>query len=315
MTTNRSSSSAITTRFPSRRRPVTRFPSTDVSGGSTERRTNGLRMLTCWSGCPRIRGLSAARYRVISGSSGMRRCGAGAPACRSALDHVEAAGRPNLGLGTPRYHVRPARWVETGSSHQYTVELRLGQERGHVTGVDAAAVQNGHGKTHATPAQLHTNELMDLGCIIRCCVLPRTDGPHRFIGEHHLAPGLDLESLQHRTDLAHDDLLGAPSVSFRECLTDAHQRGNAGGERRPGLPGHLLVGLAEKVPAFRMAHERKARARLYDHRDRDGSGISAPGLPMNILRANGDVRPIFQGGGERRNRDGRREKPELETIG
>src|SRR5207247_1111431 len=60
-----------TMRFPRRLRPRTLRPSAALNGGSTVRRSEGLTMRARSSGWPTMRGASASRYIVMSGSSGM----------------------------------------------------------------------------------------------------------------------------------------------------------------------------------------------------------------------------------------------------
>ena len=70
ITRNSSSSSAMTIRLPSRRRPTTRRPVSAFSGGSTERRRNGVSRRTRCRVAPAMRRSSASMYTVTSGSSG-----------------------------------------------------------------------------------------------------------------------------------------------------------------------------------------------------------------------------------------------------
>src|SRR5207247_8602316 len=60
-----------TIRFPKRRSPTTLRPSAAFRGGSTVRSSEGLTMRARSSGWPTMRGASASRYIVMSGSSGM----------------------------------------------------------------------------------------------------------------------------------------------------------------------------------------------------------------------------------------------------
>src|SRR5712691_3954943 len=71
MTMKRSSSVAMTIRFPTRRTSRILFPSSCDGAGSTVRRMNGLARRRRVSGCPRRRSRRASTYTVTSGSSGI----------------------------------------------------------------------------------------------------------------------------------------------------------------------------------------------------------------------------------------------------
>src|SRR5438477_7053452 len=68
------SSISHTMRFPMRLRATTLRPTAAASGGSTVRSSEGLTMRTRSSGWPTMRGASASRYIVMSGSSGIAGC-------------------------------------------------------------------------------------------------------------------------------------------------------------------------------------------------------------------------------------------------
>src|SRR4051812_13376149 len=96
-----------------------------------------------------MRGLSWARYSVMSGGSGMRNYQL------SSLHHLIPARRPDLGLGAAVNQIGPSGRIETCPAHQHTVELGTGEEQGDILRVDAATIQDRNPATHAVATQLH----------------------------------------------------------------------------------------------------------------------------------------------------------------
>ena len=70
MTAKNSPSNSKTMRFPTRRTEVRRRPSSSETLGSKVLNSEGVRMRTVSTTCPRTRCSSARTYAVISGSSG-----------------------------------------------------------------------------------------------------------------------------------------------------------------------------------------------------------------------------------------------------
>ena len=129
---------------------------------------------------------------------------------------------------------------------------------------------------------------MDLGGVVRRGVLAGANGPHGLVGQHH--PAQSAGSRPAST---------APSWRTITCSVRAPSRsasvsptqtsGVMPAPSRPGLLGHLLVGLAEQVPPLRVADQHHPRARLLHHRDGDPAGEGALGFPVHVLGADSHV--------------------------
>src|SRR3954463_11637144 len=116
-----------------------------------------------------MRGVSWDRYSVMSGSSGIE----------ILLHHPIAPGGPHLRLGAPIDQIGPSPWVQTCPADQHTIELGPGEKQSDILRIDAATVEYGNPAAHAVTTQLHPDQLVNLGRVIRCGVLPGADGPDR----------------------------------------------------------------------------------------------------------------------------------------
>jgi hypothetical protein len=99
-------------------------------------------------------------------------------------DDIVPSGRAHLGSGARVDEIGPLVRFQAGPSHQYAVQLRPGQQQGHVRRVDASALEDRHPSRHLSPAQLHSNQLVNLRRVIGRRVLAGADGPHRLVREH-----------------------------------------------------------------------------------------------------------------------------------
>src|SRR5687768_16214418 len=188
-------------------------------------------------------------------------------------------------LGRAGAHkLRPIAWVERRAPDQDAVQLVLGEERGDVLQVDAAAVQDdlrrgGHGML----LQPRANRRVNFGGVSGGRVASGTDRPHGLVCDRH-APSA-VSTSQRRLELASDDLQRVARLALLQGFADTEDGVQARCERGGDLLARFPIRLTEHVASFGMPDERQGGARLFYERAGRRSGKRAFGLPVNVLGA------------------------------
>ena len=136
--------------------------------------------------------------------------------------------------------------------------------------------------------------LVDLLRLLRRRCLPRTDRPHRLVGNDDASPVLIPDVFLDRRQLPVADFVRRARLLFGQLLADAHDRVQAGRQRVGHLLAGQLVALAEEGPPLRMTDEDPAAAEVLDHHRTDLAGVRAVLNAETVLRgdANSLVQPV-----------------------
>src|SRR5208282_806669 len=143
---------------------------------------------------------------------------------------------------------------------------------------------------------------------LRCGRAARANGPNRLVRQQNTGELRGGQTEERGSELAAQHEFGVAGLALGEGLPDADDGSQTGGESGAKLAVHLVIGFAKDVAPLGMPDESEAAAQLGDHARGDFAGPGAFLLPVEVLRADGDVGAArgFDGGGkggERRSDD------------
>ena len=171
----------------------------------------------------------------------------------------------------------------------------MGHEVPDVPGLHAAAVLDTHCLRDVLRVDLRErvpDEADDLAGVRGLGVAPGADGPDRLVRDDE-GPGLLLgEAGQAGPHLARHLLLGPVRLPLLQRLPHAHDRGHAVGDDSLGLPRHVVVGLAEQLPALGVAHDDVLDLERGQHARRHLSGEGPLRLPVDVLGPEREGQPV-----------------------
>ena len=117
--------------------------------------------------------------------------------------------------------------------------------------------------------------------------LAGADRPDRLVGQHQLRHGIRTHHFQHRVELGADHGLRGARLALAQRFADAHDRGQAGIQRRPGLARDEVVRFAMVGAALGVADDHVTATEILQHRGTDFAGEGAARLGRDVLRAPG----------------------------
>src|SRR5712691_5223124 len=124
--------------------------------------------------------------------------------------------------------------------------------------------------------------------VLRVGVAAAADRPHRLVRDDQARGVVGGAAGEPGPHLGGNDLVRLPLVVVVEQLADAHDHAQLGRQRRRGLLGDHLVGLAEVEAPLGVADDHPLAQRL-DHGRRDLARVRAGNLPEHVLRAELDA--------------------------
>src|SRR5712664_960231 len=186
------------------------------------------------------------------------------------------------------HKLRPATWIERRSADEHTVQLRLCQQLSRIFQVHAAAIENEKRRDGGSIVlQPTTNCAVHFGGVLWRRVASCADCPNGLVRDRHATLG--RVSGECRLELAGNDRQRLARLALRQCLTDAQEGLQIGGQRCGELFARLLVGFPKHVPTLGMADQCHASAGLRGEGSRDGAGKRALRFPVDVLRTDQDI--------------------------
>src|SRR5215470_3098351 len=181
--------------------------------------------------------------------------------------------------------------VEARPADERAVDLTLRQQRLHVVGLHAAAVQNPRTLGDFLGRELRQEPAhvpVDLGRLLRRGVHSGPDGPHRLVRDDDAGDGGRVQPGQACAQLTFDRRKRQALASLLRRLADAEHRSETERERAVHLLVDQLVGLAHLSPPLGVPGEHAATSELDEHRRGDLTRVRARPFMVAVLAAEAD---------------------------